>query len=212
LTALQQEVLEAFFTRETRFVLTGGAALAGYHLGHRSTHDLDLFARSNLLEEGDTALSAAAREVGGTVEKIQTSPTFYRRLVRRGDESIVVDLVQDDTLAGGSQKMKFGAVIVDPPDEILANKLCTLLSRAELRDLIDVSALDAAGFSIEHAIARAQEKDGGLTPAQLAWVLSQVTIGDDAILPAGVDAKQLRRFLTSLQSRLAKMGYPGGES
>lgn len=45
LSALQREVLEAFFRRERGFVLTGGAALAGFHLGHRTTDDLDLFTR-----------------------------------------------------------------------------------------------------------------------------------------------------------------------
>jgi len=39
LTKLQTEVLGAFFSREQRFYLTGGGALAGYHLGHRETHD-----------------------------------------------------------------------------------------------------------------------------------------------------------------------------
>jgi hypothetical protein len=39
LTALQREVLDAFFQRERGFFLTGGAALAGFHLGHRTTDD-----------------------------------------------------------------------------------------------------------------------------------------------------------------------------
>ena len=45
LTALQRDVLDAFFQRERGFFLTGGAALAGFHLGHRATDDLDLFTR-----------------------------------------------------------------------------------------------------------------------------------------------------------------------
>jgi len=32
LTALQRDVLDAFFQRERGFFLTGGAALAGFHL------------------------------------------------------------------------------------------------------------------------------------------------------------------------------------
>jgi hypothetical protein len=40
LTALQRSVLAAFFAREREFFLSGGAALAGYHLGHRETLDL----------------------------------------------------------------------------------------------------------------------------------------------------------------------------
>ena len=37
LTRLQADVLASFFEREQRFYLTGGGALAGYHLGHRET-------------------------------------------------------------------------------------------------------------------------------------------------------------------------------
>ena len=43
LTALQSALLDAFFRHEQRMFLTGGAALAGFHLGHRTTEDLDLF-------------------------------------------------------------------------------------------------------------------------------------------------------------------------
>jgi len=43
LTELQILVLEGFFARERAFFLTGGAALVGFHLGHRTTKDLDLF-------------------------------------------------------------------------------------------------------------------------------------------------------------------------
>jgi predicted nucleotidyltransferase component of viral defense system len=34
---------------------------------------------------------------------------------------------------------------VDPAEEIMANKLCTLLARAEVRDVIDLRALEGAG-------------------------------------------------------------------
>jgi hypothetical protein len=124
--------------------LTGGGALAGFHLGHRETLDLDLF-------------------------------TTLR---------------------------------VDPPEEILANKLCTLLSRAEIRDLIDVRALEDAGYRIEDALSAASRKDGGLTPAQLAWVLSEIRLGDDAKLPGGGAVEALRAYLGSLVRRLATLARP----
>ena len=66
LTPFQVEILEAFFRNETRFFLTGGGALAGYHLGHRETHDLDLFSLSPVMEDGVRALRAAAGEAGAT--------------------------------------------------------------------------------------------------------------------------------------------------
>ena len=39
LRPLQHDLLEGFFAREQRFFLTGGAALAGFYLGHRETED-----------------------------------------------------------------------------------------------------------------------------------------------------------------------------
>jgi hypothetical protein len=208
LTQLQRDLLESFFRREPRFFLTGGAALAGYYLGHRETADLDLFATDNLLGDGETALHAAASEIGASVENIQTAPDFRRRLVRRGADGVIVDLVHERAPQGQEAKRQFGCVRVDPPGEILANKLCTLLSRAEPRDLVDVLALERAGFRMEEALPLAGQKDAGLTPGQLGWVLSQISVGDDAQIPGGVSTDELRRFLEDLIARLSRLAFP----
>jgi predicted nucleotidyltransferase component of viral defense system len=208
LGTLQREILEAFFRRESRFYLTGGAALAGYYLGHRDTADLDLFTDAESLADGERALQAAAAEVGGVIENLQTAPDFRRRLIRRGTESVVVDLVREQAPQGTHPKKQFGSVRVDPPEEILANKLCTLLSRAEIRDLVDVLALERTGLRMEDALALATRKDAGLTPAQLAWILSQIAIGDDAAIPGGVSATELRAFLSDLVARLTRLSFP----
>jgi hypothetical protein len=57
---LQQKFLQAFFSKEKRFFLTGGAALAGFHLGHRETHDLDLFTLMDVMDEGSSVVSEVA--------------------------------------------------------------------------------------------------------------------------------------------------------
>jgi hypothetical protein len=101
-------------------------------------------------------------------------------------------------------------LVVDPPDEILANKLCTLLSRCEIRDLVDVLMLERAGLRMEDALEPAAAKDGGLTPAQLAWVLSQIDIGPDAHPPGGVSAGELREYVLDLQGRLTRLAFPAG--
>lgn len=208
LTPLQRDLLEAFFQRESRFFLTGGAALVGYHLGHRETADLDLFTTADLLASGEVALQAAVTAVGASIENLQTSPDFRRQLVTRGGESVVVDLVHERAPQGEQPKMDFGAVRVDPPGEILANKLCTLLSRAEIRDLVDVLALEHAGHRAEEAVPLAMRKDGGLTPAQLAWVLSQITLGEDAHIPGGLSVVEVRAFVADLIVRLTRLAFP----
>ena len=92
LSSLQQDVLDAFFARENRFFLTGGAALAGFYLHHRETHDLDLFVLDDVLDDGAALLYEIARGFEASVESIQKSPDFRRFLFRRGSESIVIDL------------------------------------------------------------------------------------------------------------------------
>ncbi len=67
-------------------------------------------------------------------------------------------------------------ILVDPPHEILAAKLCALLSRSELRDLDDVRALLAVGGNLVRALADAPRKDAGFSPVTLAWVLEQLPI------------------------------------
>jgi Nucleotidyl transferase AbiEii toxin, Type IV TA system len=208
LTGLQRDVLERFFARERRFFLTGGAALAGYHTFHRATLDLDLFTTQDALGAGVEALRAVATDLGGALESLQSSPDFRRFLLRRGAESIVVDLVRDRSPQVKPVKLLIGAIAVDPADEILANKLCTLLSRAEIRDLVDVRELERGGYKVEDALPAASTKDAGFSAAQLAWVLSQVQIGIDARPPGDVSPDELRVYLEALTARLIQVAFP----
>jgi hypothetical protein len=123
---------------------------------------------------------------------------------------VVVDLVRDRVPQARPEKPILESVRVDPPEEIFANKLCTLLSRSEPRDLVDVRGLEALGLDLDAALAAASLKDGGLTPGQLAWVLSEVTIGDDARVPGDVTVPELRAYLADLVDRLSKRAYPKG--
>jgi hypothetical protein len=205
---LQQDFLRAFFQREDRFFLTGGAALVGFHLGHRETHDLGLFTLEDVIQEGMAAVAEVARELGGTFESLQTAPAFRRVLLRRGAEAIVVDLVREYVAQVAPDKPLVNGIRVDPPEEILANKLCALLSRSEIRDLVDVRALELAGYRLEDALSAAAAKDRGFTPAQLAWVLSQIELGADLIPPGEVSVEELRCYLTELIDRLTHQAFP----
>ncbi len=168
LSPLQRELLREFFRKEKRFFLTGGAALAGFCLGHRETADLDLFVTEPCLDDGELALREAAGAIGADVETVQTAPDFRRRLVRRAGESVVVDLVFDGSPQGEQTKQSFGEVRVDPPGEVLANELCALLSRAEVRDLVDVrpaaAGLDRARLSSRTGTA--ESSAGTVIPAE----------------------------------------------
>ena len=208
LTALQLETLRAFFRRERGFFVTGGSALA-FHLGHRRTDDLDLFTTDDqAFERGRRVLADVAIEVGGTLEIRQNSPRFIRSVITRGDDAVVVDLVRDQNRQLHADKPEHDGIRLDPPDEILVNKLATLVGRAEERDLIDVLFLERAGLRVEDALPAALAKDGGCTPATLAWLLSEIVIPDGVQLLAGVSAAELRAFIAELVVRLRRVALP----
>jgi hypothetical protein len=170
LTALQAEILRRFFHHRSDFFVTGGAALVGFHLRHRTTNDLDLFTVGDVLDDAERTL---------------------------GDEAPQV-----------LEKLEIDGIVVDSPREILANKLCGLLSRVEARDLIDVKVLEEAGYDPIAALPLAERKDGGLSASQLAWVLSSFSIADSAEL-YDVPREELDRYRESLIERLSRAAFPG---
>lgn len=208
LNNLQNEFLNEFFSRENRFYLTGGAALAGFYLGHRETNDLDLFTLENEIENGFAIAREVAQTLGAIIEPIQTAPDFRRLLVKRGDEGVVVDLIREYVFQLEHEKREINGIRIDSPEEILANKLCALLSRSEIRDLVDVRELEKAGFDLENALQVAGKKDTGLTPAQLGWVLNQITFGDNLTPPGNVSVQELRAYVLDLTARLNRLAFP----
>lgn len=208
LNNLQNDFLREFFSRENCFYLTGGAALAGFYFGHRETDDLDLFTLENKIADGFAIVREVAKNLDATLEPIQTSPDFRRSLVKRGDEAVVVDLVREYVFQLENEKRKINGIRIDSPEEILANKLCTLLSRSEIRDLVDVHEFEKAGFDLEDALLAAQKKDTGLSPAQLSWVLDQINLGDNLIPPGYISVMELREYLLDLTTRLKRLAFP----
>jgi hypothetical protein len=212
LTPLQRALLEAFFRLENRFFVTDGAALAGFYLHHRQTLDLDLFTLDPVaFETGRRALEAAAAALGANVTVRQHAPGFERCVVTGRGESVVVDLVLERVPQIIGAKHLIGTVRVDPLEEILVNKLTTILSRAEERDLVDLLFLERHGLKIEGALKPALEKDGGCTPAALAWVLADVSIPDGVELPGDVSPAELRQFVAELVVRLRRAAFPTPE-
>lgn len=68
------------------------------------------------------------------------------------------------------------SIQIDTAHQILVNKLCALLSRSELRDLVDVRALLDAGGDLSRALADCPMQDAGFSPLTLSWVLGQLPI------------------------------------
>ena len=117
LTPLQRRILRELAGITPPWTLTGGGALAGVHLGHRETRDLDLFWRN--------------RDELGVSD--------------RGD-ACIVDLVAEPfgPIAAPDRAVIEGTTIqVDNRHELLASKLATLLERSETEEGCGVLGFDA---------------------------------------------------------------------
>jgi hypothetical protein len=210
LDALQKRVLDSLAAVRPPFILGGGAALAAVHLAHRETRDLDLFWR-DLTQFGDIPrlIEAQLTNDGLTVSPLQRSPLFVELRVADASSVVVVDLIAEPT-AGlePPQLRRIGRsdILVDTAHAILTEKLCALLGRSELRDLIDVEALVRSGQDLSSAIADAPRRDSGFSPLTLAWVLRDWDVRSIALstgLPEG-HAEVLEQFRQSLIDRLIK--------
>ena len=213
LSALQVEVLAAL-ARVPGWVLTGGAALAGWHLAHRETRDLDLFFRG-LREHEPLTIAALERALGES--GVRTTPevrsvAFVRYLLTKGAEQVVLDLVAEPVPAieeAESHPIGDTLVHIDSAREILCNKLNALVSRSELRDLVDVKALLATGLSFEDALTHAAQKDSGFSPIVLQHVLATFPIALHMRRSGASTAEvtELERFAHDLARQAARSAF-----
>jgi hypothetical protein len=185
------------------------------HLKVRPTRDLDLFWRDRTqLGDLPRIVHDLLRAEHLAVDTIQSAVTFHRLRVSDDTDTCVVDLVADHVPIVEAPVVVStgpGRILVDGRQEILANKLCALLGRCELRDLQDVKALVASGADLDRALGDAPQKDGGFSALTLAWVLhgfpAKTLAGTLGLSEA--DAEELDRFRRSLIDRLLATSAPG---
>lgn len=202
---------EALFASVHGFYLSGGGAL-GLHFGHRRSLDLDLFTSDDgSFRAALASLPVIAAALGARVEILTDAPAFRRVLLTSRDgETVRVDLILDVTERVGPPPSDRDGFPLDPPAEILANKLCAILGRSEPRDLVDLFYLEKAGHRILGALPAARRKDAGLTPGQLAWAISEVPLDrlpDGLLAPLSLD--ELRDFRARLLDTLEHLSFPG---
>lgn len=94
---------------------------------------------------------------------------------------------------------------VDTEREIIANKLSTLLSRAEIKDLVDLYFLREAGHDIVAAIPDAQTKDGGWDSAMVSMLLESVLFDEmPVLLLKDLSLGELKKFTSQLRLAIAE--------
>jgi hypothetical protein len=212
LTPLQASVLERFFAAEAGepFFLTGGTALAAFHLHHRVSVDLDLFTLDDLaLREADVLIPQLAADMGcrlGAMRRTQ----HYREVFLEPEigDPLKIDLVRDFGPQYG-EHLRVDRVIVDSIENIGVNKITAILGRTEPKDFVDLYFILQVGYDFDDLLAKAQTKDLGLHPFYLAGSLRQVR--NFRRLPATtppLTLPELQQFILALADRLLDRSTP----
>lgn len=190
------------------FHLGGGAALSGVHLHHRLSRDLDLFCHdAQGIRELARVLPDVSNETGVTIRIVRDAGTFVRAVAELGDRPLELDLVYEGT-SDLDAPISADGIVTESLMDLRAAKLTCILSRSEPRDLVDLFFLDRAGYPPEADLALAVQKDGGVDPAILAWLLGQYPTRPlpEMLLP--LTEQDLLRFRDELQERFRKQLVP----
>ena len=207
LTPLQAAFLQAFFAAPIgrSFFLTGGTALAAFHLHHRLSDDLDLFTLDDVaLEASVHPVEEIATGIGCALQRMRVTQYFHQLLLThpQHEAPLKVDLVRDFGPQYGERFVRDG-ITVDSLDNIAANKIVAIFGRADIKDFVDLYFILQTGYDFDALFARAREKDTGLTEFYFVGMLRQIekhTRMPKMIKP--LELETLRAFYTEMVRRL----------
>lgn len=162
LTPLQRAVLDGVFAEEAlgrSLYLTGGTALAAFHLFHRYSDDLDLFTNDQSLELVWPTLQRLLPSLGLTVES--RTPEFIRL---RHPDGLRVDVVHDVPFRVGIP-VRHGAWLIDSLENITLNKVTAIQGRLDVKDYVDLYLLLRDDpRRILTWLVQAKQKDASIEP------------------------------------------------
>ncbi len=214
LSELQRNILKSLSDIEPQWTLVGGAALIHKNLSQRTTKDLNLYWREAVdLQLLTKDIRTALEHDGFSAEIIQRSVNFGRLRISKGNAVLTLDVIVDLTPPSEpDEETTLDGVKIKTAGkhEIFVNKLCSLLGRSEIRDLLDVKALIQAGLDLKSALADAAKQDAGFSPLTLVWVLKNLEImrlGEFSGM-SEKEIKELDEFRDNLIRRILRISHP----
>jgi len=158
LYALQDQVLDAVFSVESEFYLTGGTCLSRFYQAKRYSDDLDFFANDSprYAFALRTIRTALADTLAMSVE-VETK-NFQRLIV---NAKLQVDFVNDGPFHYKEPVVTEKKYLIDNIENILANKLTAVIGRDNPKDIFDtVLIYTYYPFSWSDVLNAAHQKAG----------------------------------------------------
>lgn len=208
ITALQWSVLREFFSSplSAQFFLTGGTALAGFYFGHRTSVDLDLFSLQTFDHRKlRTYLEEIAQSVDGVYAVKTDAASLLTGIIKVGEESLKVDLVQDIPVHFGTLQT-FEAIRVDALENIGSNKITTVYGRLAPKDFVDlywILEVDKK-LDFEELLKDAKKKDLGIADFHLGMIfLNPPPVNSFPATTPAVKPETMIGFFKKLGEKLA---------
>ncbi len=210
LTPLKRDFLRVFSDANKDFFLTGGSALGIFYLQHRFSYDLDFFTLKTVdWQILGNLLRQTAENIAADLDSVSETPFFHRYVISRKEEKETLDFVLEKVPQLDKDKIEFSGIQVDTLHEIGVNKICSLLGRSEQKDIVDLFFLERAGWDLKQLVVDAKRKEGGVEPAVLSWLVSQIrfeSVPEYLLLPVSIE--ELNCFLDKFRRSLAETSFP----
>jgi predicted nucleotidyltransferase component of viral defense system len=129
LKLLENEIIEK------SFFLTGGTALSVFYLGHRISEDLDFFTTSDV-NLGDLSFWIKLK-FSSNANIVSASEFFLSYEIFNMRVDFVIDKLSINCVRNAFEFENKRKLTIDCIENIASNKLCAIVSRLEIRDLID---------------------------------------------------------------------------
>jgi len=140
----QDEVFAELRNELSGFYLTGGTALGRFYLNHRYSDDLDFFVNADPhYQEKVNLIYRKLKTVFKLDESLTLLTEAYTRMYISSPQVLKIDIVNDLPEHWGNCNPAFG-IMIDNPANILSNKLGTILSRNEPKDIYDIVSISEA--------------------------------------------------------------------
>ncbi|MBN1429863.1 MAG: nucleotidyl transferase AbiEii/AbiGii toxin family protein [Anaerolineae bacterium] len=183
LSSFQRAFLRLFaaLPDQEQFYLTGGAALAEYHLAHRLSYDLDFFtSEPDLVVPFSYRVELAVQSAGMRVTTVRRFASFVEFQIGQDEQELKIDLALDSPFRLAPVELGDSGVMVNAFRDIQADKTLAFFGRAEPRDAVDLYfMLQETGF--EELAELAHQKDAGFDLYWFAVALNRVTSFPDEI-------------------------------